>query len=410
MWQLSLSTATILLLAATPALAVRFTFSRIDAPYPGTVQTIPSGINNQGQVVGWYFAIATGLTAHGFVMTEGSFATFDFDSGCCTDFHDINNRGQVVGYGGQVSFLFESGQLFPFSAPGATATDAGGINDGGDIVGTVSTTAGLEGFLLRDEVFTVIRVPGAQDTRAMGINNAGDVVGAFFSSVSGRNHGFLLRDGRFSTVDFPGAHLTVLTDINNAGEMVGTYSDSAFLEHGHGFLVRAEGFYVVDFPGAVSTRIAGLNDHGDIVGTYADTDGRTHGFVATINVAAENVNNLLSFRDTTTSFDQTPVPNGPAGRFQIVARFDNTSGVDICYPLLQLVELSGGNELEAVWLDSDDEPIQGRGGAVLGHRPTMLGVGTTVEFRLVVDLLTPNPFTLFVNVWGTPSTPGGGCP
>lgn len=412
MWRLLLSTSTILLLAGTPALAQRFTFSSVDAPYPGTFQTHASGVNNQGQVVGWYFTIPTALVPHGFVMTDGSFSTIDFDPQCCTDFHDINNRSQVVGYGGTrdgVSFVFDAGHFSVFSVPGATVTDGTGINDAGDIVGSVNTPAGVAGFLRRAGTFSFISVPGARETSAIGINNDGDIVGSFFTSVSDGGHGFLLRNGSFSTVDFPGAHHTALTDINNWGEMAGWYSDSASPEHLHGILVREEGVYVVDFPGSVSTAIDGINDNGELVGSYTDSQGATHGFIAKINVTAENVNGLLSLRDTTTSFNGTPVPNGPAGRFQIVARFDNTSGVDICYPLLQVVELSGGNELETVRLDSDDVEIQGRGGAVLEHRPTTIKAGETAEFRVVVDLLTRDQFRLVVNVWGTPRVSGGAC-
>ena len=409
MWRRLLSTTAILLMAVTPAEAGIFSFTTIDASYPGTSATYAAGINDKGQVVGWYYTIQTGLIPHAFVLTDGQFATYHFDPSatCCSDFHDINNRGQIVGYGGKASFLFEAGQFSVFDIPGSRFTQANAINDSGTIVGTAGFGATNVGFLWKDDTLSFISVPGAQQTLATEINDAGDIVGGF-SGDDFRQHGFLLRNGAFSSIDFPGSYSSTLTGINNAGEIVGNYSNTGSGYPSHGFLVRTEGLYVIDFPGAISTAVYGINNNSEIVGWYQDEGGDQHGFVAKINVSLRNVNDLVRLRENEviTSFDRRPVPNGVAGRFQIVVKFDNGSGVDICHPLFQVVELSGANQLEAVWLDSAGVQIQGFGGVVLGNGPAVIRSGATAEFRILVDLSTTDPFTLLVNMWGTPTATG----
>jgi hypothetical protein len=75
----------------------------------------------------------------------------------------------------------------------------------------------------------------------------------------------------------------------------------------------------------------------------------------------QNVNSLVRLRegDLITDFDPTPVPAGHAGTFRIKASFDNVSGLDICNVFFQRVELSGGNQLEGVWIEPTRQQIQG---------------------------------------------------
>jgi probable HAF family extracellular repeat protein len=84
-----------------------------------------------------------------------------------------------------------------------------------------AATADFRGFLDVGGTFTTIDVPGATYTQASGINNAGQIVGGFFDS-NGISHGFLKVGGTFRTIDAPGATLafasgTIATGINDAG-------------------------------------------------------------------------------------------------------------------------------------------------------------------------------------------------
>ena len=103
--------------------------------------------------------------------------------------------------------------------------------------------------------FTTIDVPGASSTEAIGINRQGDIVGLYVSG--GVQHGFLLSDDRFTTIDVPGANLTQPTGINSRGDIVGFYVSDGVT---HGFLLSDDGFTTIDVPGAsldLSASLAG---------------------------------------------------------------------------------------------------------------------------------------------------------
>jgi len=61
----------IILFAVSPpqAVAADYTFTRIDIPFAGALDMVLSGINNRGQIVGWY-QDADGVL-HGFLIDEG---------------------------------------------------------------------------------------------------------------------------------------------------------------------------------------------------------------------------------------------------------------------------------------------------------------------------------------------------
>src|SRR5947209_7886207 len=86
--------------------------------------------------------------------------------------------------------------------------------------------------------FTTIDVPGASSTQAYGINNAGQIVGEF-EDATGRFHGFRETAGVFTLIDVPGASDTFASGINDAGQIVGAFEDATGR---HGFLDTAGTF------------------------------------------------------------------------------------------------------------------------------------------------------------------------
>ena len=130
-------------------------------------------------------------------------------------------------------------------------------------------------------VFTIFDVPGATTTNAQGINHQGDIVGTFIDAA-GRQHGFLRSGSQFRTIDFPGAQASFARGINNAGDIVGTYQRQG--ETGgipqHGFLLtRRGGLLAIDYPGHLNTIPQRILDDGTILGCYHDNDtmGSMHG-------------------------------------------------------------------------------------------------------------------------------------
>jgi probable HAF family extracellular repeat protein len=123
-------------------------------------------------------------------------------------------------------------------------------------------------------------VPGASFTQARGINGAGQIVGSF-TDIAAAPHGFLNTGGSFTQLDVPGASFTQAFGINDAGQIVGIFTNSTGT---HSFLDTGGSFTQLDVPGAMYTDAFGINDAGEIVGLFSSSTG-THGFLATPGTA-----------------------------------------------------------------------------------------------------------------------------
>jgi probable HAF family extracellular repeat protein len=116
--------------------------------------TIAQGINNAGQIVG-YYSNASGT--HGFLLSGSKYTTLDDPNAGRganqgTVATGINNSGQIVGYyfdasNGTHAFLLSGGVYTTIDDPLANGTQAFGINDNGQIVGTLSDGTGKHGFV-----------------------------------------------------------------------------------------------------------------------------------------------------------------------------------------------------------------------------------------------------------------------
>jgi probable HAF family extracellular repeat protein len=261
------------------------TFSSLD--YPGAIATTAEGINDSGQVVGYY---QDGSGAfHGFLYSGGAFSSIDapFSGAYMTVASDINNNGQIAGayhtsFSNIYGFLLTGGAFLPIAYPGAVQSGPDGINNAGDMVGSYATSACCLqfGFLYSGGAYTPLDLPPVYDSAAYGINDTGLIVGFYIANndSSYTQHGFLYNNGAFSTIDYPGAAGTLARGINNAGQISG-YWYSASGQY-HGFLDNGA-LSSIDYPGAVQTVAEGINNLGQIVGYYIDSFGKTHGFLDT---------------------------------------------------------------------------------------------------------------------------------
>ena len=94
------------------------------------------------------------------------------------------------------------------------------------------TSSLTDAFLRLDNgQFITLAVPGASMTQAFGVNDHDEVVGAYTvgTGSTAAMHGFTWRPGHgFTTVDDPnGMGTTTINGVNNAGNLVGFYVDSA---------------------------------------------------------------------------------------------------------------------------------------------------------------------------------------
>src|SRR5262249_45377114 len=150
---------------------------------------------------------------HGFFWDAGLFLTIDvpFPEARLTGPNGINNVGQIVGFyddvsGGRHGFLYDRGVFISFDFPGSQLTAPTDINDRGQIVGVyVDNASLLHGFLLEDASFTTVEVPfpNVLFTDVRGVNNRGQIVGRYLtrnpnpSDIANPflNHGFIATPG-----------------------------------------------------------------------------------------------------------------------------------------------------------------------------------------------------------------------
>ncbi len=182
-----------------------------------------TAINNAGTVAGIDCSIACGAA----VYSAGTLTRLGTPAGsCCSRALEINDAGQVVG-----------GAAFPAPPPipqedhallysGGTILDLGagealGINNGGKVVGT-SFSSG-HAFLYSAGTMTDLgTLPGASYSEAEGINDTSQIVG-YASLASGDLHGFLYRAGAMADIGtLPGRTSSIAHRINAAGQVAGT--------------------------------------------------------------------------------------------------------------------------------------------------------------------------------------------
>jgi hypothetical protein len=100
---------------------------------------------------------------------------------------EASSTGQIVGSLGGSGFLYNGGAFTTLNYPLAGFTDAGDINNAGQIVGEYALSS-LHGFLYTGGVYTSIDDPQATfNTSADGINDQGKIVGVYDDG----QHGFL---------------------------------------------------------------------------------------------------------------------------------------------------------------------------------------------------------------------------
>lgn len=163
------------------------------------------GINNRGQIVG-YSGLVVGIT-HAFLWENGQM----IDLGTLPGYngstaYDINDVGQAIGYSSNNitkeshATLWSNGQVTDLGTLGGNQSAAVDINNKGQVVGFGNTTGngGLaHGFIWEDGNMADVNSLIAKDSgwflqQINGINDRGQMVGQGINSATGKQHGFLL--------------------------------------------------------------------------------------------------------------------------------------------------------------------------------------------------------------------------
>jgi hypothetical protein len=268
--------------------------------YPDSDGTIATGINDAGEIVGWYWGMAFGVGSqrfHGFHWQAGTFTTIDapFDGAMATTPLGINNAGQVMGtyehhrtgspdindVDVTVAFLLDGDTWIVLAIPGVTAPCCLGttvpmdINNHGQVL--LGTTGNVEGdpalFLYRQGVYTLITgVPAAitDVDVAWGLNDRGTLTGSYVlmipcdtcgpegtPGVRFERHGFLAHPVRHVHASPVGFVLQVWGDFNGDDS-----PDLAGVDEGNGiWRCLAGDLTCTQLPGAAIGLVAGDYTH-----------------------------------------------------------------------------------------------------------------------------------------------------
>jgi probable HAF family extracellular repeat protein len=214
--------------------------------FPGAAQTQVTGLNDTGITVGFFSTTNAANAADnnniGFWRAGGRYHTVSFptrnnakppvnqllgvnDTGTAVGFYN-DSAGNAHGY----AYNLQTRQFKMITVRGATSLTATAVNNVGATAGFYMTAKGAtDAFLQYHHGQTVtIAMPGASATQAFGLNDAGEVVGTY-TTGTGNNavtHGFTWLNGKFVTVNFPTASSTTINGVNNEGDIVGFYTDA----------------------------------------------------------------------------------------------------------------------------------------------------------------------------------------
>jgi hypothetical protein len=210
--------------------------------FMGAAQTQVIGINNEDATVGFW--ATSGGANHGFYSaSNGSLHTADDPAASAaktvTDqLLGVNDHQIAVGFYADAkgtnhgyTYNIATHSYGQVTVAGDSNVTASGINNNGDIAGFATNGAGAtEGFLVLPNGHVVhLNVPGATMTQAFGVNDGDEVVGTYTVGTgnNAKSYGFIWSPGfGFETINDPnGVGATTLNGINDRGQLVGFYTD-----------------------------------------------------------------------------------------------------------------------------------------------------------------------------------------
>ncbi|MDM5180491.1 HAF repeat-containing protein [Massilia sp. DJPM01] len=199
--------------------------------------------------------------------------------------YDMNAAGQVAavledGDGHTRGVLFEKGKITDLGARGGMHSDARGINDRGDIIGSVRNKDGSwNAFLFhRSSGMRVMGTLGGPSSYGMGINQEGISVG-FADMPNGDWHAFI-NDGGAQLQDLGtlGGKISYASGINKHRQVASSAANAD--GYRHAFLYTPErGMVDLGTLGGRQSSAMAINDDGVVVGASETKDRRWRAFV-----------------------------------------------------------------------------------------------------------------------------------
>jgi probable HAF family extracellular repeat protein len=172
------------------------TYYLTDLGAPLGAGSYAQGINNKGQVVG-YWTTPNGI--HAFLYELGEFTDLGNLGGTNVYALSINDLGQVSGFAetpdGLQAFLYQNGSLTNLGNLGGINSYAYGISTQGQLVGYIDTSKGARAFLYQNGVVTDLGTLGGTNAFAFGVNGLLQVAGSSLIADNVRTHAFVWQGG-----------------------------------------------------------------------------------------------------------------------------------------------------------------------------------------------------------------------
>jgi len=193
----------------------------------------------------------------------------------------INDQGQVVGYfeGPQQSHaaIWQNGTRTDLMPDPATYSQAMGVNDAGQVVGYYNGQNVAHAVVWQpDGSVTELAPLSGGEAVARDINAAGDVAGNGTLEGNLEGRAVLWQGGTPEDLGTLGGFLSVATALNNNGQVVGwsyTTGDNGL----HAFLWAADDMHDLGTLGGTTSEAHGINDAGQVVGfSTLEGDAATH--------------------------------------------------------------------------------------------------------------------------------------
>ena len=215
-----------------------------------------------------------------------TFTNVDFPNATYTEAFGINNSDEVVGTYGTAFQLQNGFQLIKgvYTTDNCVLTNEtlmSDVNNKGEIVGSFAgnDNGNIEGFIWEGDgsCQTLADPDGPATTNAWGVNDSGVIVG-FYTNSSSNFQAFKWVNGVFTNFGCPGWTNTRAYGINDAGVIVGDNANSPSGPFS-GFALASGKCIPVNYPGATWTSAKGINKSDVISGWYRDSKNVFHGFI-----------------------------------------------------------------------------------------------------------------------------------